>query len=62
VSDFLARWDEALELARLTGNSQIVTHIVPCDCGAAKLVMAGRTMHPSFMAGPVVKHDPERDQ
>jgi hypothetical protein len=62
VSAFLEIWDEGIQRAQETGEEQVLTTVVACDCGAFKLVGAARTMHPSFMASPMPKHDPKRDK
>ena len=56
-SDFLKAWDDAIQAARETGEEQYVFKYE-----GNRLRMAGRTMHPSFMGGPVPKWDPVRDQ
>ena len=62
MSEFLEMWDEGIQRALESGEEQMLTTIVPCDCGALKLQSSARTMHPSFMAARPVKYDPERDQ
>lgn len=60
---FLKEWDTAITAARIQGKPGHVlsferTSTDPFPIGR----IVARTMHPSFMAGVVVKHDPERDQ
>lgn len=62
MSEFLEMWDEGIERARETGEEQMLTTVVPCECGSLKLKASARTMHPSFMGGTPPKHDPKRDQ
>jgi hypothetical protein len=62
MSEFLEIWDEGIQRAQETGEEQILTSVVPCDCGALKLSASARTMHPSFMGARPPKHDPQRDQ
>lgn len=58
---FLERWDGAIRYARLTGEPGRLWKLDrTADDMAIRLT--ARTMHPSFMALHVVKHDPERDR
>ena len=75
MSDFLDDWDFALRSARQCGEivwlRQFTTSrdygVVLYPQTAKEMYpevsgWAGRTMHPAFMAPPMPKHEPERDQ
>jgi hypothetical protein len=60
MSEFLKEWDQLIADARKTGVEQWLFRVnseVPYDW-----TPVARTMHPSFMASAVPKHDPERDK
>ena len=59
---FLQEWDAAIRSARRTGFESHVWKSWFNERGEYNLVPVARTMHPSFMAVPVPKHDPERDK
>ena len=59
MSDFLTKWDLALEQARETGKPECLWR---WHEPSKQFVAVARTRHPAFMGGPVPKHDPERDQ
>jgi hypothetical protein len=62
MTSFLNLWDEGIARARETGEQQELIQAVDCDCGATKLVVTAKTMHPSFMGGRIPpKYDPKRD-
>lgn len=61
MSEFLKVWDDGIQRAQESGEEQMLTTVVACDCGAFKLAATARTMHPSFMGARPPKHDPERD-
>ena len=61
--NFLKEWDKIIAQAQIQGKPGRLwsfqrTKADPFPMGQ----LVARTMHPSFMAGVVVKHDPERDQ
>ena len=64
---FLDRWDMAVRAARISGEQESVRryHRAPADprvtAYLAGFTVVARTMHPSFMAPPMPKHDPVRD-
>lgn len=76
MSDFLEAWDWALSVARRRGEAMHMAKLTPdwwdAICVADSQVdqqpeevracVTARTMHPSFMGGPVPKWDPKRDQ
>lgn len=63
MSDFLPRWEDALRQARESGRIAFVTDMEYQEGSRVMVaVVRARTMHPSFMALPMPKHDPERDQ
>lgn len=59
MSEFLKLWDKAIEKARESGSC--VTLYKQSHMLSESRPIA-RTMHPSFMAPPAPKYDPERDQ
>jgi hypothetical protein len=77
MSDFLEDWDLALRSARAHGEvvwlRQFTVRVDEgvvlypqttkefYDDGEVPFKWSGRTMHPSFMATPMPKHDPDRD-
>lgn len=62
MNEFLKQWDKAIQQAQETGEEQILSTVGVCECGAFKLATTARTMHPSFMSGPIPKWDPNRDK
>ena len=59
---FLDEWEVALRAARRTGFESSVWKSWFNERGEYNLRPVARTMHPSFMADFVPKHDPERDK
>lgn len=62
MSEFLKEFDEAIAEAKEYGIPMFVWRSYFDEDGRYNLRRVARTMHPSFMALPVAKHDPERDQ
>lgn len=62
MNEFLAQFDHMIGVAKRQGEAcAIGTEVREGDKVVGIRLMA-RTMHPSFMAPSVPKHDPERDQ
>lgn len=71
MSDFLMEWDVACGLARELGVPVMIQKLTAFEDDKGRIVdpvlipvgsPIARTMHPSFIATPTPKHDPERDQ
>lgn len=59
--NFLKAFDKAYREALRRGKESCIYQYVEEPWGT-ELRVVGRTMHPSFMGGPVPKWDPKRDQ
>jgi hypothetical protein len=63
MSRFLDEWDAAIKGALIQGKPGRIFVFEPDPNGPGQVArLVGRTMHPAFMATPMPKHDPERDQ
>ena len=61
---FSQEWDLAIRSALIHGKPGHVWNLDRSDPVRGWPIprLVARTMHPAFMALPVAKHDPERDQ
>ena len=62
MNAFLENFDRMIDIARRQGTMCAVGTEIREGELVTGLRMTARTMHPAFMAVPVPKHDPERDQ
>jgi hypothetical protein len=66
MNEFLKHFDEMIGMAMRDGDCNRMWRYngpaVDADTMHDKLKLVARTMHPSFMSGPIPKWDPNRDK